>query len=101
MLNQQWVPYCRQYKSIVLLLLLLSACGPIHLFEKEMDDAKTQNLGPVMHTLGTYNKTQNLCTSSINMCLDIIGQFSSQGEKKQTKHFVFSATRTHCWLHTL
>jgi hypothetical protein len=37
-----------------LLLLLVSACGPVHLFEEEMDDAKTQNLGPVMHTLGMY-----------------------------------------------
>jgi hypothetical protein len=37
-----------------LLLSLVSACGPVHLFEKEMDDAKTQNLGPVMHTLGMY-----------------------------------------------
>jgi hypothetical protein len=72
-----------------LLPLLLSACGPILLFEKEKDDAKTQNLGPVMHTLGMYNKTQNLCTSSINMCLDMIGQFSSQGKKKQTKHLYF------------
>jgi hypothetical protein len=32
----------------------LSALGPIHLFliKKKMDDAKTQILGHVMHTLG-------------------------------------------------
>jgi hypothetical protein len=25
---------------------------PIHLFEKNMNDAQTKNLGPVIHTLG-------------------------------------------------
>jgi hypothetical protein len=27
------------------------ALGPIHPFEKKMDDAHTKSLGPIMHTL--------------------------------------------------
>jgi hypothetical protein len=41
-------PYCRKYKSDVCFLFFLSALGPIHVFEKKMDDAQTQILGPVI-----------------------------------------------------
>jgi hypothetical protein len=42
-------PYCRKYKSDVCFLFFLSALGPIHLFEKKMDDdAQTQILGLVI-----------------------------------------------------
>jgi hypothetical protein len=41
-------PYCRKYKSDACFLFFLSALGPIHLFEKKMDDAQTQILGPVI-----------------------------------------------------
>jgi hypothetical protein len=41
--------------------------GSIHVSEKKMDDAQTQNLGPLMHTFGVYNKTQNLYLGS-NLC---------------------------------
>ncbi len=54
MLNQQWVPYCSQYKSIVYFFRQCLPVAQFIFFEKEMDDAKTQNLGPVMHTLGMY-----------------------------------------------
>jgi hypothetical protein len=39
------------YKS-VFSFFFLSALSLIHLFEKKMDDAQTQILGPVMHALG-------------------------------------------------
>jgi hypothetical protein len=45
----------------------LFALGVIHVFERKMDDAQTQNLGPLMHTFGVYNKTQNLYPGS-NLC---------------------------------
>jgi hypothetical protein len=39
----------------------------IHVFEKKMDDAQSQNLGPLMHTFSVYNKTKNLYPGS-NLC---------------------------------
>jgi hypothetical protein len=45
-------PYCGHYKSVFSFFFFLSAIGPIHVFEKEMDDTQTQILGPVMHALG-------------------------------------------------
>ncbi len=51
-----------------------------------MDDAQTQNLGPVIQTLGMYNWMKNLCPGSTKMYLVItrhklIGQLGSQGKK--------------------
>jgi len=72
-----------------LLLLLLSACGPVHLFEKRWMMPRHKIWVMLCTLWACINKTQDLCTSSINMCLDIIGRSSSQGKKKQTKHLYF------------
>jgi hypothetical protein len=45
-------PYCREYKCTVCFFFFSSAMDLIHLFEKKMDDAQTQILGPAMHALG-------------------------------------------------
>jgi hypothetical protein len=65
--------------------LLLSACGPVHLFEKRWMMPRHKIWVMLCTLWACINKTQDLCTSSINMCLDIIGRSSSQGKKKQTK----------------
>jgi hypothetical protein len=48
-------PYCRQYKEYLpsaSSFFFLLTLGPIHLFEKKIDDAQTKNLGVVMHGFG-------------------------------------------------
>ncbi len=53
MINEQWVLLIIiVQKNFLLLLFFLSTLGPMHRFEKKMDDAQTQKLGCVMHTLG-------------------------------------------------
>ncbi len=56
------------------------ALGPIHL----LDDAQTQILGPVMHTLGIYNTTKKICLGNMKMirCI-LVGQLGSQGKKEK------------------
>jgi hypothetical protein len=54
-----------------------------------MDDAKTQNLGPVMHTLGTYNKTQNLCRRASTCVWTSLGNSAVREKKDANKTFVF------------
>jgi hypothetical protein len=55
---------CSTYLVVTYYCLLpffsfLSALDLIHVFEKKMDDAQTQILGPAMHAFSMYNKTQN------------------------------------------
>jgi hypothetical protein len=59
--------------------------GPIHL----LDDAQTQILGHVIHTLGIYyNTTKNICLGNMKMIIDDQMHFSwaiGQSRKKRKK----------------
>lgn len=44
--------YCRKFKSKACFFLFF--LGPIYFFDKKMDDAQTQILNLVMHTLGNW-----------------------------------------------
>ncbi len=65
----KWVHIADWTKSIVLLKNKIG-CLPLAqsmFLRKKMDDAQTQNLGPLMNIFGVYNKTQNLYLGS-NLC---------------------------------
>jgi hypothetical protein len=49
MLNQQWILIADS--TVCFFFFFLLAFGPIHLFEKKMNNPHTQNLGPFMHAL--------------------------------------------------
>jgi hypothetical protein len=51
MLNQQRVFIAKNTKILYVSFSSCFALGPIHPFEKKMDDAYTKGLGPIMHTL--------------------------------------------------
>ncbi len=52
MLNQPWVLIAESSK--VRLAFFFFFFGPIYFFDKKMDDAHTQILNLVMHTLGNW-----------------------------------------------
>ncbi len=91
----KWGPYWRRYKNFLYGLLpknfLVCPC----LFEKKMDDAQTQILGPDIHTYTQRTciiRQKNLCLGSIKMCLVItrhilLGQLGSPWKKMQTLPF--------------
>jgi hypothetical protein len=65
----KWVCIADWKKSIVLFFkkLVVRPFAQSMFLRKKMYDAQTQNLGPLMHTFGVYNKTQNLYVGS-NLC---------------------------------